>query len=204
MDKLESQILELIADRDWRKIIQLSGRYSLIEKSRFLWAWPGEKCLERLKTVLEENCVRSVLSIGCGSGLLEWILEETTGLPVSGIELKHSLWTSNYSPSKFIKVNFIDVEPSEEYIRQSASTGDNFALLFCYFNDRSAFDKYIEAYHGNIVLIIGPRSDRNIITDPLPLDPKFCERNGSKWSVRSVINIDDDDDCNVLAVYRRE
>lgn len=203
MDGLQGQLLELIAKRDWRKIIQLSENYSLIEKSRFLWAWPSEECVQQLKKVLIESGVTSVLSIGCGSGLLEWILEETTGFPVSGIELKHSLWTSNYSPSKFIRVNFIDDEPSAEYLQECASTINNFALLFCYFNNRAAFDKYIEAYHGNTVLIIGPISDRNIVTDPLPLDPQFCEQeNRSKWSVNSIIDIGDD--CNVLVVYRRE
>ncbi|XP_037038727.1 uncharacterized protein LOC119076149 [Bradysia coprophila] len=205
MDGLEGHLLELIASRDWKKIIQLSEHYSLTEKSRFLWAWPSEKCLLQLKNVLAENGVKSVLSIGCGSGLLEWLLEEMTGLPVSGIELKHSLWSSNYSPAKFIKVKFIVDEPSTEYLRESASTVDNFALLFCYFNNRSAFDKYIEAYDGNVVLIIGPRSDCNIVTDPLPLDPKFCGHNGFKWAVKAVININDyEDDCNILAVYRRD
>lgn len=79
MEGLEGKLLELTASRDWKKIVQLSKSYSLTEKSRFLWAWPSEKCLTKLKTVLDKNCVQSILSVGCGSGLLEWIVEETTG-----------------------------------------------------------------------------------------------------------------------------
>lgn len=54
-----------------------------------------------------------------------------------------------------------------------------------------------------MVIIVGPRNDCGIVTDPLPLDPKFCEHNASKWVVESVVDIDVDD-YNVLAVYRRE
>lgn len=79
MEGLEGQLLELFATRDWKKVLQLSKCYSLIEKSRFLWAWPSENCLTILKEVLQKNNVQSILSIGCGSGLLEWILMETTG-----------------------------------------------------------------------------------------------------------------------------
>lgn len=203
MDNLESQLVELIALRDWKKIIRLNDRYSLTEKSRFLWAWPSENCVEKLRNVLVKNCVQSILSIGCGSGLLEWILTEATGTPVTGIEVNNSLWTSNYSPSKFIKMNFIDDNPSTKYLESCASTVRNFALLFCYFNNKSAFDKYIEAYDGNIVIIVGPKNDCGIVTDPLPLNPKFCERNGTNWIVDSVIDINVDD-CNVVAVYKRE
>ncbi|KAG4079877.1 hypothetical protein HA402_015008 [Bradysia odoriphaga] len=198
MNRLESQLLKLIAVHDWKKIIQLSDDYSIIEKSRFLWAWPTEKCLQELKAVLTENCVESVLSIGCGSGLLEWIIEEMMQIPVSGVERNHSMWTTKYSPSIFIKVRFIDGDPRPEYLQNCAVTTDHFALLFCYFNNRSAFDKYIDAFLGDVVLIVGPQNDRNIVTDPLPMNPKFT--NGSKWSVKTVINIDD---YNVIAVYRR-
>lgn len=79
MEGLESQLLELTAIRDWRKIIQLSKCYSLNEKTRFSWAWPREKCLKKLKIILDKRCVQSILSVGCGSGLLEWIIEEATG-----------------------------------------------------------------------------------------------------------------------------
>lgn len=200
MESLELQLLEFIATHDWKKIIQLSECYSLNEKSRFLWAWPSENSLHKLKNVLQRNCVQSILSIGCGSGLLEWILEETTGLPASGIELASSLWTSNYSPSKFIKLNFIDGDPSTKYLQECATTVDNFALLFCYFNNKSAFDKYVQEYTGNVVIIVGPRNDRGIVTDPLPMNPQFS--NGCKWVMESVIDIDDD--CNVIAVYKRQ
>lgn len=61
----------------------------------------------------------------------------------------------------------------------------------------------MEAYDGNLVIIVGPRNDCGIVTDPLPLNPEFGEYNGSKWVVESVIDIDVDD-CNVVAVYRRE
>ncbi|KAJ6633619.1 hypothetical protein Bhyg_16805, partial [Pseudolycoriella hygida] len=202
MERLEKQLIELTSSNDWRKVISLNKCYPLSETCLFSWAWPSENCLKILKTVLDKNCVRSILSIGCGSGLLEWILEATTGLPVRGIEMSNSLWMSNYSPTQFIKMNFIEGDPSTMYLQECAATRDDFALLFCYFNNKSAFDNYVEEYHGNVLIIIGPRNDCGIVTDPLPLNPNFCSLNGFEWELESVIDVDDDD-YNVVAVYRR-
>lgn len=113
------------------------------------------------------------------------------------------MWTSKYSPATFIKLHFIEGEPTEQYLQDCASSVDDFALLFCYFNYRLAFDKYIETFNGRIVIIVGPRDDCGIVTDPLPLSPHFRESNGFKWVKESVISIDVDD-CNVIAVYKRE
>lgn len=49
----------------------------------------------------------------------------------------------------------------------------NFTLLFCYFNNRLAFDEYVANYKGQYVIIIGPAEHTNRYTEPLPLDKEF-------------------------------
>lgn len=130
------------------------------------------------------------------------IIRKFEGVPVGGIELGNSWWTSTYSPTTFIKLHFIAGDPNEQFLRNCAPTSNDFALLFCYFNNRTSFDKYIEGYTGKIVIIVGPKNDCGVVTDPLPLAPEFKESNGSDWVLDSVIGIGVDD-CNVVATYRR-
>lgn len=79
MEDLEDRLINFTEKRNWKEVIKLGECYALTEKSRFSWAWPSEDCLTNLKQVLQRNSVGSILSIGCGSGLLEWILKESTG-----------------------------------------------------------------------------------------------------------------------------
>lgn len=75
----DEQLQELVLQKRWKEIISLGATIPLEEKSRYLWAWPSEDSLIFLKNELKAAGVSRILSIGCGSGLLEWIIRESIG-----------------------------------------------------------------------------------------------------------------------------
>lgn len=53
--------------------------------------------------------------------------------------------------------------------------------MFCYFNNRNAFNEYVNCYRGNYIIIIGPADYRTgRYTEPLPLDSEFQKNNNYK------------------------
>lgn len=76
-DNLVNDILELYKMNKWREII--SRYHNHAERNKLLWVFPSEENLEFIKEVLGEYKCNNVLSIGCGSGLLEWIVTQATG-----------------------------------------------------------------------------------------------------------------------------
>lgn len=75
----DKTLYQLSEEKNWREILTLGQRYPQVELSRYLWAWPSEECLEHLRRTFQKNHISNILSIGCGSGLLEWIICEATG-----------------------------------------------------------------------------------------------------------------------------
>lgn len=76
---LEKVLLELTENADWRQVLTLPSSYPLKELSKYLWAWPNEEDLKLFGKVLKDLDVRSILSVGCGSGLLEWVIHNALG-----------------------------------------------------------------------------------------------------------------------------
>ena len=72
-------IQSLAGEKNWKEIIRVGSALPLEEKKRILWAWPTEQNLNFLRSTLNELNLQTVLSIGCGTGLLEWIVKESTG-----------------------------------------------------------------------------------------------------------------------------
>lgn len=72
-----NHIITLYQGGDWREIVKTCHDHP--ERSRVLWVFPSEENFRFLG-----DCVRSlgcdrVLSVGCGSGLLEWMIIQATG-----------------------------------------------------------------------------------------------------------------------------
>lgn len=83
----------------------------------------------------------------------------------------------------------------------------DFALMFCYFNDRNAFLRYLSLYKGLWLLIIGPTVANNLLgiyTDPLPLEKDFSqitlEAGAGKWLLHTKSSMGS---SNILALYKR-
>lgn len=74
-----NEVQELVVKKDWRRIVDLSKKYELAVTSEFLWTFPTEYCLHFLKALWKSFHITNVLSIGCGSGLLEFVMRESMG-----------------------------------------------------------------------------------------------------------------------------
>lgn len=198
---LEENLIRLSTDDQWQKIIDLEMCYPLEEKSKFLWAWPSVSTLKAIERILRANDVPTILSIGCGSGLLEWIVNRSTNIQVTGLELDRSWWSSNYSPQTFIDLQFTNCDITTEFLSKCANYSNKFALLFCYFNNRQAFLDYIRVFLGDIVIIIGPIEGSGIVTDPNPLNPQFDEDDGVKWHLIESLPMQTRNNC--IAFYKK-
>lgn len=133
---------------------------------------------------------------------------------MAGLERDRAWWTSAYSPKTFIELSFIQQEEaitSETLHRAAATASDSFdldksekanqfALLFCYFNDKPAFDEYVRAFDGPLIVLVGPEACSGTVTDPQPLNPQFEKSETHFWTIETIINIDS---FNYMAVYRR-
>lgn len=79
---------------------------------------------------------------------------------------------------------------------EDASLNSKYALLFCYFNNGTAFRDYIQNYEGNIVFIIGPGEGKGHHTDPEPFKTNFGTNN---WKLYDYQEVKDSKDF--IAVY---
>lgn len=229
------KICQLFEENQWEKVLEIGKDFTLEIRSKFLWAWPTEQSLDFINHNMKYFGIKRILSIGCGSGLLEWLLKEKSGkfitffflknlnyefkkiffvidLLIKGIELDESWWSSSHSPKMFIPVNFInDEELKPKFLREcsyssiddSTVLDNNFALLFCYFNNRNAFQNYVDKFEGNVIIIIGPNG-KSVFTDPNPFRPNFtyeCE-DTRKWNLVDSLEIGDSKDF--IVIFSRE
>lgn len=198
---LENQLTQLSVTNNWRGIINIFSDFDISEKSKFLWAWPTLESLKYLGCFLNENHIDTILSIGCGSGLLEWVIHRAIKVDVIGLELDNSWWKSPYAPRTFIDLQFLSNEnlSSKTLSEYANRSSECFALMFCYFNDREAFLNYVRAYNGTVIVIIGPLNNVNIVTDPMPLNPMF---ETDEWTRVATINMQGHDNC--MAIYKKK
>ncbi|KAM7363379.1 uncharacterized protein ACRADG_000313 [Cochliomyia hominivorax] len=191
--------------KNWRKLLQYGETLEVEIKRKLLWLWPTEKNVWQINKLLRENKISNVLSIGCGNGLFEWLLKQSINLQVYGLEVDRKWWLSNYAIKSFIPLNYIE-DVKDDYLTGSflqqccALNNWNFVLMFCYFNNRSAFLKYLDVYKGNYIIIVGPLEKADIYTDPLPLEPNFPSDTKSEWILVKSLLIENN---NVLVLYEK-
>lgn len=197
---LEDRLITLSDENDWHGIVQCSSKFAFDEKTRFLWAWPTVECLMWLKSVLRGNDIENILSIGCGSGLLEWLIDRAANVNIVGLELDKSWWQSSYAPKKFIDIRFTQNPITSQFLRSCLPVNDiQFALLFCYFNNRNAFLGYVRAFDGDLIIIIGPMN-KQIVTEPNPLNPNF--EDDENWMLVDNFMLNDQNN-NCIGIYKR-
>lgn len=76
-DLCVSSIVELYRKGDWRSIVH--SYHTNPARNKVLWVFPSEDNFEFIKNILADLNCNQVLSIGCGSGLLEWMLNQAIG-----------------------------------------------------------------------------------------------------------------------------
>ncbi|XP_028131123.1 uncharacterized protein LOC114326869 [Diabrotica virgifera virgifera] len=191
-DNFVETVIELHRSKSWKEILNLNTHSDNQNALKLLWVWPEIKNIRYIKNLVKDLGYKGIISLGCGCGLLEWIISEATGLPVLGYEINPEWWESKYSNYKFINLHYVD-SISEKTL------DSNYALLFCYFNDREAFQKYVENYRGNLIFIIGPGDETCRHTDPEPFSADF---GSSEWKLYCFQEVKSSGDY--IAAYVRE
>lgn len=62
---------------DWKSALEIQGS-SATEYNTVLWIQPAKEDLEFIKDAVTSRGLKSLTSVGCGSGFLEWLIHSAT------------------------------------------------------------------------------------------------------------------------------
>lgn len=77
MRDFADKIIDLYKEKNWKEII--AKYHDHPERSKVLWVFPTEDNFRFLKECLDSLSCHKIVSVGCGTGLLEWMITESTG-----------------------------------------------------------------------------------------------------------------------------
>lgn len=95
----------------------------------------------------------------------------------------------------------MDSEFLERCVFPKGPTSNNFALLFCYFNDRVAFNQYLDVFRGKYIIIIGPTEESEIQCNVTPMNPGFKMSRNVRWILIYMYTMEDG--YNEIVIYKR-
>lgn len=78
-DIFKQEILTCYKNNDWRELLNLNPQSNNKIAYKFLWVWPSVDNLEFIARKLKQFSKKGIISIGCGCGLFEWILQQYLG-----------------------------------------------------------------------------------------------------------------------------
>ncbi|XP_065073311.1 uncharacterized protein LOC135697490 [Ochlerotatus camptorhynchus] len=195
--QVEHEISECIAAEDWKKVIDLGQTLAFGERVNYLWLWPLQSDFERIGECLQRYGIGRVLSIGCGTGLLEWLITAATGIVVAGIEKDENWWRSKYAKRTYIPMVFADALTN---VTENQGQPTWQAMMFCYFNNGVAFREYVKNFKGHYVIIAGPIEGNGVHTDPLPFSAKFPA--DQEWERVQAFSVGSEN-LNHFVIYQR-
>lgn len=80
---MENPILEniitLYKDKKWKEIIYFLNTCNNADTRKLLWISPNLKDISWITRIITKNNLRGIISVGCGCGLLEWLIQQNTG-----------------------------------------------------------------------------------------------------------------------------
>lgn len=78
-DDFINNVNDLYRNNRWSDIVELDVRADDTVAHCLLWVWPSVDNLRFIETATKLFNKQSIISIGCGSGLLEWLVHSGTG-----------------------------------------------------------------------------------------------------------------------------
>lgn len=79
LPELEDFVENLVKRKNWRLLLEMGQYFDEEDRDRYLKACPSPRCLSELCEVCQKYGIVNILSIGCGLGILEWIINLATG-----------------------------------------------------------------------------------------------------------------------------
>lgn len=76
---IDEEILSLYNAEKWEEIIALSSTTNNLRTCRLSWVLPAISDLNWINNIIQKNSLSGIASIGCGCGLLEWLLQKYSG-----------------------------------------------------------------------------------------------------------------------------
>lgn len=105
---------------------------------------------------------------------------------------------SKFHPQTFVPIQFACSPIEDDFADRSCFYGRERALLFCYFNNSTAFNEYLNCFQPLTLILVGPKDNVGIHTDPMPLSPEFKQ---TGWRFLECKYLEDN--LNVICIYRR-
>lgn len=78
-DDIDENILSLYNAQKWEEIASLSFASDNFKHSRLSWVLPDISDLYWINDIIRKYNLSGIASIGCGCGLLEWLLQKCSG-----------------------------------------------------------------------------------------------------------------------------
>lgn len=78
-EEIINQVQSLFESNNWSDILKLEIDHLNDKVHAVLWVWPSVENLLFIKKYVQIFNLNGVISIGCGSGLFEWLLQQSTG-----------------------------------------------------------------------------------------------------------------------------
>lgn len=72
-------VIKLYNENKWREIIELLNNCDIENSRQLLWVTPNLKNLSWITNIIKETNLKGIISVGCGSGLLEWLIQQNSG-----------------------------------------------------------------------------------------------------------------------------
>lgn len=66
--------------QNWREWLAIGNSLEVNKRRSLMWIWPTESELLKFGALLETLNIKHILSIGCGNGLFERIIQECLGM----------------------------------------------------------------------------------------------------------------------------
>lgn len=77
-DNFRNAVISLAQENKWREVLELNEDSRSEIARKYLWVWPSEENLKFIRDNVEKNRCTGIVSVGCGCGLLEWLIQKAT------------------------------------------------------------------------------------------------------------------------------
>lgn len=78
-DNIDKKILLLYKAQKWEEIAALPSTTDDLKTSKLSWVLPDISDLRWINDIVRKHNLSGIASIGCGCGLLEWLLQKYSG-----------------------------------------------------------------------------------------------------------------------------